>query len=256
MVAGLRPTRYPRATVAHYSKAPITEAIIDVRASLAADVTLSDIERLGHEGLPDYPNRKSRILTEASMHGGAEVEATVKQTHVGFVYTSLADPYVVQLRLDGFTLSRLAPYVDWGTFRSEAQRLWRLYAAALRPQVVTRLAVRYINRLDVAALRFELGDYLGAFPQLPSGIGGLMSGFVMHLEISQPDVDATLLLNIATAEPTSPELASILLDIDVFREAELRDDDDGIWEILDRLRVRKNEVFESCITQKTRELIA
>lgn len=240
----------------HYSKAPITEAIIDVRASLAAGITLSDIERLGQASLSDYPNRQTRFLTEALMRGGAEVEAKVKQTHVGFVYTSSAEPYVVQFRLDGFTLSRLAPYVDWDTFRSEAQRLWRLYAAALRPEVVTRLAVRYINRLDVAALQFELGDYLGAFPQLPDGIGRPMSGFVMHLEIPQPDVEATLLLNIATAEPPSPETTSILLDIDVFRGTELKDDDGRIWEILDRLRARKNEVFESCITEKTRELIA
>lgn len=240
----------------HCSKAPITEAIIDVRASLAAGITLSDIERLGQAGLPDYPNRQTRFLTEALMRGGAEVEAKVKQTQVGFVYTSSAEPYVVQFRLDGFTLSRLAPYVDWVTFRSEAERLWGLYSTALRPQVVTRVAVRYINRLDVAAPQFELGDYLGAFPQLPDGIGSPMSGFVMHVEIPQPDADATLLLNIATAKPPSPETTSILLDIDVFRETELRDDDGRIWEILDRLRVRKNEVFESCITEKTRELIA
>lgn len=240
----------------HYSKAPITEAIIDVRASVAAGITLSDIERLGQESLPDYPNRQTRFLTEASMRSGAEVEAKVMQTQVGFVYTSSAEPYVAQFRLDGFTLSRLTPYVDWDTFRSEAQRLWGLYATALRPQVVTRVAVRYINRLDVAAPQFELGDYLGAFPQLPDGIGRLMSGFVMHVEIPQPDVEATLLLNIATAEPPSPETTSILLDIDVFGGTELKDDDGRIWEILDRLRVRKNEVFESCITEKTRELIA
>lgn len=108
----------------------------------------------------------------------------------------------------------------------------------------------------MTAPQFELGDYLGAFPQFPDGIGSPMSGFMMHVEIPQPDADATLLLNIATAEPPSPETTSILLDIDVFREAELRDDNGRIWEILDRLRVRKNEVFESCITEKTRELIA
>ncbi|MCZ7664812.1 MAG: TIGR04255 family protein [Thermoleophilia bacterium] len=248
--------RYSKSAMPHYTKAPITEAIIDIRAVLPEGIDLGDIDRLGREMLPDYPERQDRFLFEATVRGGAEVGAQAKQTRIGFLYRSFTDPSVVQYRLDGFTVSRLTPYADWHSFREEARRLWGFYESALRPQLVTRLAVRYINRLDVPAFHFELAEYLGAFPQLPDGIPHPISGFVMQLEIPQADIGATLLLNIATAESRSPEVTSILLDIDVFREMEIRGDFGGLWENLNQLRERKNTIFEACITDKTRRLIA
>ncbi len=239
-----------------YSKAPITEAIVDVRAALPPSVGLADIDALGREELLDYPERQNRLLIEATMQGGNEVGAHAKQTHIGYVYKAAADPYVAQYRVDGFTLSRLAPYADWPSFQAEAERLWGFYERAFQPVSVTRLAVRYINRLDVPALHFELEDYLCAFPQVPEGIPHSIAGFVVHLKIPQPDIGATLLLNVATAEPPSPDVTSILLDIDVFLGVDYRDNLDRIWEDLNKLHERKNVVFEACITDQTRRLIA
>jgi len=47
---------------------------------------------------------------------------------------------------------------------------------------------------------------------------------------------------------------TILLDIDVFRTAELPVDDEEIWKVMEQLREEKNQVFEASITPRAREL--
>jgi len=47
----------------------------------------------------------------------------------------------------------------------------------------------------------------------------------------------------------------VILDLDVFKgEADMVSDED-VWGLLETLRNRKNEFFEGCITDKTRERI-
>jgi len=140
----------------HYARAPITEAIIDLRVELPEDKSVSDLESV-HKGLETaYPMMKHRSL--AVFHGeignqGAAAAASSK--NIGFLLTSQDGKYIFQARLDGFTMSRLAPYENWEPFRDEARRLWNVYRAVAKPAKVTRLAVRFINRLDLALARIR-----------------------------------------------------------------------------------------------------
>jgi uncharacterized protein (TIGR04255 family) len=60
----------------------------------------------------------------------------------------------------------------------------------------------------------------------------------------------------AIIQPHKPGFVSIVLDIDVFREYQSPANEDETWSTLDRIRDIKNEIFEACITDKTRELFA
>ena len=53
---------------------------------------------------------------------------------------------------------------------------------------------------------------------------------------------------------TAGTAARHILDIDVSREANLPQNEDGLWELADRMRVHKNTAFEACITDRAREL--
>ncbi|HAG97354.1 MAG TPA: TIGR04255 family protein, partial [Ktedonobacter sp.] len=56
-------------------------------------------------------------------------------------------------------------------------------------------------------------------------------------------------------QPTTPEVVTVIFDLDLFRQKIWNSDDEDIWSFLEELRYRKNEVFEASITDKTRELI-
>ncbi len=75
----------------------------------------------------------------------------------------------------------------------------------------------------------------------------------MQLHFPQPDFGGLLILTETAVPPPAPDTNSVILDLDVFRETDMASDD-KIWALLERLRDRKNEFFEGCITEKTRSL--
>ena len=66
------------------------------------------------------------------------------------------------------------------------------------------------------------------------------------------------MVNEAPTQSPDAQTASILLDLDLFQERFDEpwgvEEDAEVWDFLERLRDRKNEVFEASITEKTRRL--
>jgi uncharacterized protein (TIGR04255 family) len=239
---------------APYPKAPITEALIDIQVTLPDEVTVADLARVDiGEGI-GYPQRRNRFAIKGQIAIGQQVGTTTRQTHVGYDFLSDDERQIVQTRVDGFTFSRLAPYDRWETFREEAHRLWKLYRSVAKPVNITRVAVRYINRLDLPLPMEDLKAYLRTVPEVSPDLPQGLDSYLMQLAIPQEDINASLLLNEALLPPSDPSTASVLLDIDLFRELAAPIEDEELWRLLDQFRDRKNKVFEDCITERTREL--
>lgn len=239
----------------HYSRAPITEAVIDLRVTLPQEAALAALASMHPSIATDYPNQEALLVFQGEMMAGASVGATASQTQIGFGYVSSDRKQIIHARLDGFSFSRLAPYERWELFRDEAKRLWKIYQTAINPTTINRLAVRYINRLDLPLPIKDFKDYLRAFPEVPSDLSEFLNGYFMQLQIPKPEVEATLLLNQAILPPTNDAVVSILLDIELFRLCDISVEETTFWEILEDLHEKTDQIFEACITNETRELI-
>lgn len=86
----------------------------------------------------------------------------------GVFFTSEDDKQTAQLRVDGFTLNRLKPYPNWDDLFSQAKMLWTLYIGVAQPVAVTRLALRYINHIQLPRETEDLSRYLRVPPQVPA----------------------------------------------------------------------------------------
>ena len=64
-----------------------------------------------------------------------------------------------------------------------------------------------------------------------------------------------LLLNEHLVPEPEPDAGSIILDLDLFRLVDMPVEDVVLWEAFEQLRHRKNQVFEACITERTRRMI-
>jgi uncharacterized protein (TIGR04255 family) len=241
-----------------YSRAPITEAIIDLRVEAREGLTLGDLESCQAGQQEGYP-MKSRIMRAVShlqMRGpeGAVAQAGSPE-QMGFMFKSEDEKQIFQVHWDGFTLNLLGPYPGWVRFRDEARRLWNIYWEHAQPRKVLRMAVRYINRLDLPGSGVDLKQYLKTAPEISAELAQPIGSFVMQLGIPQGDIRGTLLLTETLVPSPRPDLTSVALDIDLFRTDEIPADEEGIWGLFEELRHCKNKVFEACITDKTRELI-
>lgn len=239
-------------TSRHYSRSPIVEAIVAFQVELPESVKVADLESCQDRAYPgkkvlDCPTDSDEMDTEGSTPAGARSR--------GFLFSSADGKQLYQARSDGFTMHRLAPYEGWECFRDEARRLWAVYRRIARPRKLARVAVRTINRLDLPLPVVEMKDYLRTSPEVSPDLPQGLAGFFMQLNIPQPDVGSTLLLRETIVPPPAPGVASVVLDIDLFRIEVIPSGDAAMWTFIDSLRTRRNEIFEACITDRTRERI-
>jgi uncharacterized protein (TIGR04255 family) len=244
----------------HYPRAPIKEALIDLRVKHADGSNLDSMKAFGSVIEKEYPYAATRGMVQAKISGvipGPQPNFSSSQTVLGYIYHSTDRLQAVQGRLDGFTFSRFFPYQDWASFRAEAQRLWDIYVKTTEAKIVERVAVRYLNVLDLPAVegtvRFE--DYIQTLPN--SGIEGdqELEQFLVRLVLPQSDLNGKLVLTETLLPEQLPNRVSLLIDIDLFRESSSFSVNDAeIWNTLDKFRLRKNEYFEAAITDKAREM--
>ena len=241
----------------HYNRAPIVEALIDIQVDAeAAGTSLDDLGALGSKIQETYPRASKRMNFVGRFSAGAALEATTQQKTVGHVFKSEEGKRIFQARLDGFSFSWLAPYDRWESFRDEALRLWRIYAQLAQDQEITRVAVRYINKIElpVGGATVPLEDYFVVYPNAPTESLGPVNRFLLQMQMQADEVQGYVIINQATLPSESAGTRPVLLDIDAFTTHPMIHTDSDLQSRLETLRALKNKVFEACITDKARSL--
>lgn len=233
----------------HLSKAPIDEALIDIRVTLPKHTReLEHFAALDEKFRDQYPDKKTinEFHYRVNFDHPETEEKTSKQ--LGFRYTSADNIQVIQATLNGFTFSRLSPYQDWTQLREEARRVWRIYSDHVQPENITRVATRYINKLKFSGAHVDLDHYLNYVPVVPKALPQVLDGFFSRVVVPDAKVHCTAILT-QQLQPSPSEVA-VILDIDVFREKVFADEEEA-WRTIDTLRDIKNLIFFDSITEET-----
>lgn len=246
--------------MAEYSllkNAPITEALIDIRIKIKEGFDVERFQTLFDAISSQYPDKKARHRWEGRFEfkKGEGPISTAAENVDGYIFTSGDQKQIFQTRIDGFTFNRLKPYDKWESFRDEARRLWQLYSNLVVPEIV-RVAVRYINRFNIPLFPQPLRDfseYLTAAPIVPEGLPQGVSSFLSRVVIHDPETDADAIITQAFEQIVDPKFLPIILDIDVFKQRELINEEEA-WQTLEKLRHLKNDIFFKSITEKAKEL--
>lgn len=245
------------ATCEHLPKAPIQESLLDIRVELPAHIKFENLAEVREAVSDDYPKcRTRRRFTGQLSFGGNEPSraAVTQEGPDGYLLTSKDGLQVMQARLDGYTFSRLHPYQEWEKLRDEARRLWELYRDMLGPSEITRVAVRYINRIEIPTPVGDLKQWILTGPEIARDLPQELDGyfFRVHLRFEQPKGFANITQHI---DPTDKQgSVSLILDIDVFLPVELSPSDPSAWDRMEELRTIKNRIFFESITDKLKEL--
>ena len=240
----------------HLDNAPITEAIIDFRVKLSSNFRVTEFSSLKEMLHDNYPNVEERRLIAGGIKvAGKQIEQTVEDKGLyGYFFKSHDGRNVAQFRGDGFTFSRLKPYTHWEDILAEAKDLWQLYVAKASPELVTRIAVRYINQLNIPLPINNFTRYLTAPPNIPGSIPQAVSHFLTRVVVQDAELGAMANITQALQKSPSPDYVTIILDIDAYKQKELGFDESAIWLTLGQLRDLKNRIFFDSITEETARL--
>ena len=242
-----------------YSRAPIVEAVIDIRCRLFGETpSRAQIEDLCRRLASKFPlvSELATIKVELALNA-PELSAVRSESLSGSVALRLANATndrILQVRGDGIAYSHLPPYTSWDQFVAEFRELWGLYVNEFPLEYISRMAVRYINRITVGQ-GTDIDSITTIGPRVPVGLPQQVVGYFSRLVIPAIDLGPAfrVVLNSGVEPNSGADPGAVTIDIDVFSEGLQLTSTEEPWHTLGLLRVYKNKIFESCITDKSRE---
>jgi uncharacterized protein (TIGR04255 family) len=238
--------RYP-----YLPRAPIMEAVVDWRVKLPATLDISKLKQAGESLGPKYHFAHEERHFQFGIKNiapGTEAELSTRELGTrGYRFHSEDDLEIAILSRDGFSFSRMKPYTKWETVFSEAERLWSVYRSVCQPEEVSRIAVRYINRI-LFPLPIDFGKYLAAPPAVPSGAPPVIASLLSRLVLQDPPTG--ILTNVTQVIEGVPEEGGLpfILDIDAYIVKSMQPDANEVTSRFSALREMKNRVFFATLT--------
>lgn len=251
------PASWPVIPQPPYPRAPITEGVIHLRVGGIA--TTDEQQKVVRRLTKGYPHSKplQEFNLKIDTTGG---EVSVDQRPQGFRLNTDDQADIVLVFPDGIAVARLAPYQGWEKLKERAQAAHEEWRGSTTHRPVTRIGIRYLNRIDIplnGLSQVDLATYLAFRPQIPGISNGPMAGYMVQatLPTDTPPWSVSISSTIVTPPPLLNHV-SLMLDIDVFRTEQIPGNQAELWAMIDAARPIKNRVFERCITDESRKLFA
>ena len=243
-----------------YANPPIEEALCEFRFQPGRpwDVAVADGVHDLLRGEYDGGLREQReIQVEVSGRAGSAPTVGVSEGGAAKQLSNVGGTRLVGVAADTLRVHMLRPYVQsngrggWEEFRPRIVRALDAYWQVAEPEGVSRVGVRYVNKILVKSRRVSVEDYLPyALPVVPE-MSDAVTNFGTRIEYAYAK-GVRLILSQGTLGARQ-EGGALLLDIDVIRDGGCFGKDVAL-EIVEDLRDRERDVFEAVITDEARRL--
>lgn len=234
--------------------APIVEAVLDIDCDLPPEQQLASLEEPARDAYRgQYSKLRKQALQEHRTEVGPDRPARMSEGRHGvqaFQFLRDDGKQLVQVRQQGFSFNRLAPYSSLDDYMTDIEEAWQAFVKVASPVQVVAIRLRYINRILIPLVSGEvdLKEYLKT-PQTPKVAGLKLVGFLnQHLAV-ETDTGNHVNVVLATQAPENGFLP--LIFDNTAASLERGDPQDWPWirEKIQSLRVLKNRVFRETLTK-------
>jgi len=234
---------------------PIVEAIVDIDCDPATGLRFEDLEGPARERLRDkYPEFQTKLIHELEIRTKPTEppNPSFRRGIQAFQFLQRDKKQLVQIRIQGFSFNRLAPYTTLDEYLPEIERTWAIYRELASPVQVKLVRLRYINRIMLPRKegRMNLDDYFTVAPRLPDEEKLRMIGF-LHQHTAEEVETGHHVSIILTAQPPEGNSLPVILDNTV---TALNAGDPAEWpwilSQISALRASKNEIFRKTVTDE------
>ncbi|MFH1158735.1 MAG: TIGR04255 family protein [Pseudomonadota bacterium] len=240
----------------NYKKPPIVEAVIEVR--FTGSLNEQQLKKLVSQQKTKFSIHKiEQTEVIVSNKENSEPQVETKKSLVGYKLIDNADSSnIIQIKQNAISVSRLPPYESWAELIETFKKYYDLYTQK-KFSTISRIGVRYINRIDIPTSEgklIKLEDYFKIFPKVPETKFPALNRFLVQT-IAALDKNRVLTVNVQSANET-PLLnhVSIIFDVDVAQLANLPVTTSKLYELLGEMGDKKNSLFEDLLTPKCKKL--
>jgi uncharacterized protein (TIGR04255 family) len=234
---------------------PIVEAVIDFDCDLPPQFDLAALEGATRATFGDkYPKLRTQLQQEFLIETkpNEPSSASIRQGLQALQCLYEDDRQLVQVRTQGFSFNRLAPYSTLDDYLPEIERTWRLYIDLVEPVRIRVIRLRYINLIHVPLTdgRVDLDEFFMIGPRVPDEERLRLSGFLTQQAAVEKDTGSEVNL-VLTAQAPEKNALPVILDITVASRVDVEPSDwTSITRIVASLRSLKNRVFRTSLTDR------
>jgi uncharacterized protein (TIGR04255 family) len=237
---------------------PIVEAVLDIDCDLPPGFDLAALEAASRAALRDqYPKFRTQVMQEHRIEMNADaLNTSTRRAVQALQFLHEDERQLVQVRANGFSFNRLAPYTTLNDYLPEIERTWHQYAGLASPIQIRVIRLRYINRILVPMTTptVNLDEFLKIGPRLPDEENLTLSAFLIQQAAVEKGTGHEVNL-VLTAQAPADENLPVILDITVASRVNAEPSDwPTVVATIAALRRLKNHVFQNTLTDKCIEL--
>jgi uncharacterized protein (TIGR04255 family) len=227
--------------------------VLDIDCDVRPTVDLASLEEAARQAFADrYPRFRAQSFQEhrIDQHGEGAPVVSTRRGLQALQFLTEDEKQVVQVRPQGFSFNRLAPYTALDDYLPEIERGWGLYRGLVTPLAVRLVRLRYINRIPLPLKdgNIAFSDYIPSAPQLLEPAGLSSRGFLNQV-VGVDDSTGNEVTVVLATQPHEGSVLPVILDISAARGGALDADDWGpILGRIQSLRRLKNHVFQSTLS--------
>jgi uncharacterized protein (TIGR04255 family) len=237
------------------TKTPIVEAVIDINCDMPPTFNLAMLEGPFRDRYQDqYPKFRVQFIQQTKIDPNPDniPQMSFRRDIQAFQFLKADEKQLVQVRTQGFSFNRLAPYNSLDDYLLEIERTWRLFCELASPVQIRRIQLRYINRVLIPMVtgRVELNDYIKNGPRVPDEDKMMLTGFLNQIVVVETDTRNHANIVLTAQQPENDKLP-IIFDISVASE-EKASPENWFWilEKIQLLRSLKNRIFRNTLTER------
>lgn len=239
-----------------YKNPPLIEALCEFYFSPEDSQDFESTILLLNERIQSHFPRKFRLQLQASQINidNSGIPIVNEQLLPLVRFQSRTEEVLLQLGQNLLTVNHLKPYTSWEEFLPSVEMGFNAYQEVVKPKAIHRIALRYINRIEIPRDRVSLEDYFELRPFIRQKVLQDISAFNIGIQILHEKARDALNIQMASIASGSPNIVAIVLDLtySLVKPEEIRFDSITEW-----LTIAHNHIedaFEACITDQLRNL--
>lgn len=197
------------------------------------------------------PVQQMGVAVELGPHGfGQRLMSGQQQAR----YLEANRKLMLQLADSVLTVNRVEDYPGWKRMRRDIIGGWEKVRDILHPALITRVGLRYINRLPRKDEAQTPGHWLKSNEYIPNAVLDSRRGLLSRVQVQKSHQSRTVVT--LADEPAPLDVpASLIFDIDCIRIEEMKPEDKILRGCIDELHGQVWRVFSSALTENLRRLL-
>jgi len=239
-----------------YPKPPIVEAVIEFHFQVTTDANeLAHAlgSALAHRYDADV--RQHDLFEISASDAGGGVSTSARRVPHMFFLRSASGLRQLGCGRSALSVHTLAPYPGWESFLEQAYEAVGVLPELVRQAPINRIAIRYLDLLRLPP-REELINFITVVPSPPDGMPSLLTNYHYFTQSQDQDDHTVVQLTVTNAPDAGASGPGLLYDLALVRSGDpLSSFDSEHWvPHVESMHTRLRHIFESSITDKTREL--